>query len=202
MSGQPELKATPCAVGAVSYARVGFVMSRRRIAFGADGFWNWSAIDGGFATGLETDASTELLLARLGFGDDVETISYRDESRGVDRTAILVDGRLEAVLFLGSAAGDAPWRGLMAAWTANRVGDEYRSMLLSGRLDEEASSCGPTVCACFGVGRDAIVAAGHEGAADVRAVGAATKAGTNCGSCIPEIRKILASAPARIAEPV
>ena len=75
-------------------------------------------------------------------------------------------------------------------------------MLLSGRLDEEASSCGPTVCACFGVGRDAIVAAGHEGAADVRAVGAATKAGTNCGSCIPEIRKILASAPARIAEPV
>ena len=55
------------------------------------------------------------------------------------------------------------------------------------------------VCACHGVGLDVITASIAGGAHSVEAVGAACKAGTNCGSCIPEIRKLLPQALARSA---
>ena len=56
---------------------------------------------------------------------------------------------------------------------------------------------GPTVCACHGVGLDVITGVIAAGAGSVEAVGAACKAGTNCGSCIPEIRKLLPEPLAR-----
>jgi assimilatory nitrate reductase catalytic subunit len=55
------------------------------------------------------------------------------------------------------------------------------------------------VCACHGVGADVIAATIAAGAGSVEAVGAACKAGTNCGSCIPEIRKMLPGQTARAA---
>jgi assimilatory nitrate reductase catalytic subunit len=48
------------------------------------------------------------------------------------------------------------------------------------------------VCACFGVGRASIcdaIAAGARNAADV---GVKLKAGTNCGSCLPELKRLIA----------
>ena len=55
-----------------------------------------------------------------------------------------------------------------------------------------------TVCACFSVGlaaiEDAVARAGLVSAAEV---GRALKAGTNCGSCLPEIKAILALAEPR-----
>jgi assimilatory nitrate reductase catalytic subunit len=48
------------------------------------------------------------------------------------------------------------------------------------------------VCACFGVGLAAIqglIATGS--ATTVEAVGLHLKAGTNCGSCQPEIKKLI-----------
>jgi assimilatory nitrate reductase catalytic subunit len=52
---------------------------------------------------------------------------------------------------------------------------------------------GPTVCACFGVGENIIRNAVAAGCATVDAVGQKLKAGTNCGSCQPEIRRIIAA---------
>ena len=48
------------------------------------------------------------------------------------------------------------------------------------------------VCACFGVGRATIcdgIASGARTAADI---GVKLKAGTNCGSCIPELKRLIA----------
>jgi assimilatory nitrate reductase catalytic subunit len=67
-------------------------------------------------------------------------------------------------------------------------------MLLSGRAGEGGASAGPIVCACFGVGRTAIrdaIAAGAQTAAEI---GAQLKAGTNCGSCLPELKRLVAQA--------
>jgi assimilatory nitrate reductase catalytic subunit len=73
--------------------------------------------------------------------------------------------------------------------------------LLSGRAKEPGADPGPTVCSCFGVGRKTIeIAIRQHGLADASAVTACTKAGGNCGSCIPEIRSLLAEARAQAAE--
>jgi assimilatory nitrate reductase catalytic subunit len=48
------------------------------------------------------------------------------------------------------------------------------------------------ICACFGVGLAAIQTLIASGAAiSVEAVGRHLKAGTNCGSCQPEIKKLI-----------
>ncbi|MGB6170340.1 MAG: (2Fe-2S)-binding protein, partial [Xanthobacteraceae bacterium] len=54
------------------------------------------------------------------------------------------------------------------------------------------TAAGRTICACFGVGlrtlHDAIA---QKRLTSVAEIGAALRAGTNCGSCIPELKAIL-----------
>ena len=56
------------------------------------------------------------------------------------------------------------------------------------------------VCACFKVGLEAVRQAVHAGATNVVAIGRALQAGTNCGSCLPELKRIIVDE--RIAHPL
>ena len=69
-------------------------------------------------------------------------------------------------------------------------------MLLSGKSTDGLESRGPIVCACFGVGRTTILAAIAGGARTAAEIGVQLKAGTNCGSCIPEMKRLIAQASA------
>jgi assimilatory nitrate reductase catalytic subunit len=60
-------------------------------------------------------------------------------------------------------------------------------------------SSGPIVCACFGVGRNSISEAIAQGAVTAAEIGTRLKAGTNCGSCIPELKRLIAQADATSA---
>jgi assimilatory nitrate reductase catalytic subunit len=84
-------------------------------------------------------------------------------------------------------------KGLFAADT---LGTDQRRMLLSGKSMDGLANTGPIVCACFGVGRNTIcdtIAGGARSAADI---GTKLKAGTNCGSCIPELKRLIAQTAA------
>jgi assimilatory nitrate reductase catalytic subunit len=74
-------------------------------------------------------------------------------------------------------------------------------MLLSGRSTQGLASAGPIVCACFGVGRATICDAIAAGAATAAEIGMRLKAGTNCGSCIPELKRLIAQANVERPEP-
>ena len=65
-------------------------------------------------------------------------------------------------------------------------------MLLSGKSMDGLANAGPIVCACFGVGRTTISDAIAAGARSVAEIGVTLKAGTNCGSCIPEMKRLIA----------
>ena len=65
--------------------------------------------------------------------------------------------------------------------------------MLAGRPGAGGVDRGPIVCACFGVGANEITCAVARGCTSIAAIGAATQAGTNCGSCRAEIRNILDS---------
>jgi assimilatory nitrate reductase catalytic subunit len=60
-----------------------------------------------------------------------------------------------------------------------------------GRQLGQAFDTSKVICACSGVRLSAVEAAVAKGCASVDAVGEATGAGTNCGSCRPEIAAIL-----------
>jgi assimilatory nitrate reductase catalytic subunit len=81
-------------------------------------------------------------------------------------------------------------------FAAGPLTDDQRRMLLSGKPAQGIASTGPVVCACFGVGRTTIcdaIAAGSRSAAEI---GLKLKAGTNCGSCIPELKRLIAQSGA------
>ena len=78
----------------------------------------------------------------------------------------------------------------LAALLGQPVAPAQRPRLLSGRLG--AVPEGRRVCACLGVSETAIrhAAVTHR-LRSVAELGGLLGAGTNCGSCIPELEKIL-----------
>lgn len=64
-------------------------------------------------------------------------------------------------------------------------------LALAGRSGADQPDPGATICACLNVGVNTVRQAIAEGANSVDALGAATCAGTNCGSCKPELARLL-----------
>jgi assimilatory nitrate reductase catalytic subunit len=85
------------------------------------------------------------------------------------------------------------------AWLDERFGEaasgeslaaEQRRRLLAG-CDDGAANQGPVVCSCHQVGQRAILGAIREGDDSVEALGARLACGTQCGSCIPELKSLI-----------
>jgi assimilatory nitrate reductase catalytic subunit len=84
--------------------------------------------------------------------------------------------------------------------TAEHTNLRKRFALVAGRPGSDKPDPGATVCSCFGVGVNQIVAAVRGGCHSVEAVGKELNAGTNCGSCRAEIRGIIDGCLAAAAE--
>ncbi len=200
VSGQPELKATPAAIAAVAYRARGFVLSRTEVPMPEGWWWAKAAIPGGWGVQFATqDGSREVALALRGLvqAGGYELAEYADHARGRYRCAVYDGARLVASIAVGPSASRPDWEAAKALFAGAEPEAPERRALLSGRA--ATAGAGPTVCACHGVGLDVITGAIRAGAGTVEAVGAACKAGTNCGSCIPEIRKLLAGQTAQAA---
>jgi assimilatory nitrate reductase catalytic subunit len=131
-----------------------------------------------------------------------DVVALEDPASGSLREAFLdADDRLERVLFMASAAARLPepdW--LASLFAAPRLSPAERGFLLHGCAPGRPADAGPLVCACMGVSSNRIAAAIAEGARDEAAVGRATQAGVTCGSCRPEIRRLIRQkAPAEAA---
>jgi assimilatory nitrate reductase catalytic subunit len=102
------------------------------------------------------------------------------------------------VLFVATAGALPPRAWLAELFEAQVLPPEARATLLFGRPPGPVVDKGPMVCACLKVAARTIDEAAHAGARSVEAIGAATGAGTNCGSCRPEIaRRLSALRPAQ-----
>jgi assimilatory nitrate reductase catalytic subunit len=191
LSGQPDAKATPARVVPLQASAFGFIMARQRVTPAGTLYWSRAPFTTGevvhfaLAGTVDMDAWSQ---AQLPGGT---RISVSDPASGVFRTAVLDRGRLQGVVY---AAGSpvlpsTQWLATMFA-RDDIAANEHRS-LLAGRPIAGAADEGRTVCVCFGVGENRIRAAIRAGAGSADAVGRATCAGTNCGSCVPEIRRLV-----------
>ena len=185
-SGQPGFKQTPAAIAAVTVAWRGFAILRGAAGTRPDALWATRvAVPQGElweVAGNGDLAAIERLLP------DGERIEASDPARGTRRIAILDDGRLSAVLFV-TRDGELPPRD----WLAAQLGEAHGPAVLAGRAPGAVVDRGAIVCACFDVGLNTIVTAiARDALVDVAAVGAALRAGTNCGSCRPAIARLIA----------
>jgi assimilatory nitrate reductase catalytic subunit len=193
-SGQPEAKATPAAIAPVAFAFRGFALTRAPVALPRGTWWARVAVPEASGLLLATDDGPETWheRARQMFGDGAELAEYSDMERGVYRVAAFAAGKLAGALFIGPAAGAPQWDAVKPLFEADTLAAEARRVLLSGRSADGLAGAGPIVCACFGVGLATIREAIQSGAArSVEAIGTALRAGTNCGSCLPELKRLV-----------
>lgn len=195
VSGQPGLKRTPVQVKPFAPEWYGFAVSARKPSPQAADYWALSPVEGGWRlelAGLSTPTDWQVFARRLfGFaGESQDWIAYYDGQSGIARLAAFEGDRLVGALFVAPEPV-----ALSRAFLAGALPEEHpgraRFRLLAGQGGADRPDPGIIVCACFQIGANQIAAAIRSGAATtVEAVGEALKAGTNCGSCRSEIRKM------------
>jgi assimilatory nitrate reductase catalytic subunit len=158
-------------------------------------WWARAAVAGGYGYLFADNADLSRWPSWLRAAAEGDVAEYRDLGGGVFRAASFVGDRIEACLFVGPAHDAGDWDVVKQLFAADRVSDDERRMLLSGRSSEGVVSTGPVVCACFGVGRASICDAIADGANTASEIGTKLKAGTNCGSCVPELKRLIAERP-------
>lgn len=126
----------------------------------------------------------------------LELLSYIDRAAGETRLALFDGPRLCAVLFTAPTPVVCDRNFILGQFGMAAGSGLTRLRVLAGRGGAAVADAGPVICACLGVGRTAIVNSirAHGSACSVEAVGTATGAGTNCGSCRPEIRGMIDAA--------
>jgi assimilatory nitrate reductase catalytic subunit len=198
VSGQPEFKHTPARVRAYRETWKGFFLSRDTLnaPSGQDLVWRRIPQDAcqqhefaGRGDASERDATRKALSKGL-IG---EVVAYDDIASGARREAWVRDGRLVAVLFMTTTGRLPPRDWLVDLFAEPLLSSEARSALLFGRPPGASIDRGALVCACLKVGAKVVQASIAAGAITTDAVGVATGAGTNCGSCRPEIARMIAA---------
>ena len=120
---------------------------------------------------------------------------YDDARRGVGRRVRVVDGRLAAVRLSGDTAAETWLREWLVS--AHDVSELGALLLLPGaKAPAGFVSRGRVVCTCFDVAetalRNALAAIDGPAALALAKVQDALQCGTNCGSCLPELKHLAA----------
>ena len=160
ISGQPESKHTPVRIQAYKVAWYAFMLSRQAIEFKEVDYW----------VRAQANACTRYELAGVeavgDWGakartwlDTDELLEYEDRRVGRYRGAKVVDGKLEACLFVAPSF-DLPARSwLLSLFEMGVLDASARASLLAGKPPAGQIDAGRTVCACFSVGVNTITTA-------------------------------------------
>jgi assimilatory nitrate reductase catalytic subunit len=199
VSGEPELKHTPVAIEPFIADWYGVIYSRAAM-LPPSAAW-WTRVQGEQFSRYELvgrkhpDWSREARqMCGAGVGAEVDWIEYYDPASRLYRGAWIVDEKLQACIYIDGRPGlpDRAW--LASLFARRKLDNAARVSLLAGRA-AAGSDQGALVCSCFGVGRNPIARCARElgAAATPTAIGKRLKCGTNCGSCIPDIQRVIAA---------
>ncbi len=188
-SGQPAFKQTPARIEAFACDWRGFLVARSVPAVIGAAYSTRVRVPQGWLVELAGSGDPARLVdALLPRGERIES---SDAARGTLRAVALDGEEVQAALYL-TCTGPLPAR----EWLIEQLVANSASPieLLAGRPARPTPDRGPIICACFDVGAKTITAAAQSGACTVEAIGKATCAGTNCGSCRPAIALLLEQA--------
>ena len=202
VSHQPALKMAQAHAEPFQTTIYGFFVARSRPVLTGIDYWAIAQAAGGVRgeIALAREPAEWLAWIRVVFQlpETANLVTLHDRHSGRRSMALIEDGRLIFALYL------SPDPVLVSRqWAADLLSAEGVSgpVVLAGRPGTDMPDGGPIVCACFSVGSNTIAAAvNDQGCTSVEAVGACTKAGSNCGSCRPEIRSIIEAFRLQAAE--
>ncbi|MDP5306920.1 molybdopterin-dependent oxidoreductase [Paracoccus spongiarum] len=188
VSGQPALKEAGVVIRPYAAVWYGFAASVAPFRPDCD-YWACATSDTGMRAEL---AGTAMVAdwpahARALFGlPDADLSLLSDPSRGTVRLALSLGGIVQAALFCAPSPV-ALSREAVVAMMGSRA-----PQILSGRAALDRPDPGATVCACLNVGVNTILGAiRQQGLCTTGQLGEALGAGSNCGSCRPELQALI-----------
>ena len=188
VSGQPESKASVVAVNKYDARWYGFAVSVDPMHLTAE-YWAQARTPNGYRAEIAGEAviaDWETEARRLFAAPHTDAVVFTDAKRGSARVMLHNDGIVTRALFV-STKPIAVMRDYLATVPGTRAPDA-----LTGQPQSDRPDPGPVLCSCFGIGINTIIDAVEQGhALNVDEIGAVLGAGTNCGSCRPEIAELL-----------
>jgi len=204
VSGQPASKNVAIAARPLKVESYGFAVSFAKPDGLDTAYWALAKAVGGWRLELAFDAApeswTEWCRAHFGIPDPIEPLGYVDAKSGDLRLAFFDGDRLLAAVFLARRPVAVARNWAIEQLSVQHTELAKRFAVVAGRPGAGGMDPGATVCSCFGVGVNQIIAAVRGGCHSLEAVGRKLNAGTNCGSCRAEIRGIIDGCLATAAE--
>lgn len=195
VSGQPEFKHTPVSITPVKYQWHGFMLSRQEFDLGQLEYWSKLREQNNWRYEFSDHGIKDLSwFKRLTMnGHDFEWVEYNDELDGSARYLWFDDSGLQGCIFTALDYEKLPGREwLSEQFTSLEVVIEKRTKLLVATSGPDRPDPGAIVCSCFNVGKNTILDYIQKCSPDnIDTIGKQLKAGTNCGSCKPELKCLL-----------
>ncbi|CAM3147761.1 nitrate reductase [Pseudomonas floridensis] len=122
--------------------------------------------------------------------DDGPVMAYDDPKRAIGKKVRIDDGRITAIRLAGETLAQH-W--LQTLWLEERVDAPLRRWLLAPLSSEPgkgAATRDKTLCNCMNVSQSAVMK-GIECGLDLNQLKQQLGCGTQCGSCVPEIKRLI-----------
>lgn len=201
ISKQPESKHTPVNISPYKAKWHGFIISRHPLILDGidytvlvkgDGYFHYELAGKKNIRNWQSHIASQISQ----YSGKLAWQTYQDDKKSLFRTACFSENNLQAVLLL-SPHSQLPERGWIGSLfnpeRTEPLKSNERLALLTGKPPLGTPDVGKIICACFNVGEKTILSAiKNRGLISYQAVGKSCKAGTNCGSCVPEIKELLA----------
>ncbi|WP_198263601.1 nitrate reductase [sulfur-oxidizing endosymbiont of Gigantopelta aegis] len=200
ISGQPESKQGIANIKTCQANWYAFMITRRTPELQFSNYWSRSRGKGYWRyelAGLQAPKDwSEHAHNLLGHNVDNENwLEFYDKTRNHYRAVKMSGKRLDSCLFIYPDINLPPRDWLISLFHKDEITQEERNNLLRGEALNAHEDTGKIICACFNVGEKTINdCIKKQGLKTVDAIGEQLKAGTNCGSCKPELAELLKNA--------
>ncbi|MDH5389221.1 MAG: molybdopterin-dependent oxidoreductase [Gammaproteobacteria bacterium] len=197
ISGQPEFKHTPVQVTPYNAAWYGFILSRDMIETASFSYWARSRRQGLWhyelaGNQMADDWANYARQLLCSDAQGVEWSEFFDSSKQTYRGARFIDGQLDSCAFIGTGYHLPPRDWLIELFSKDIVDRQERMRVLSGTPGVGQEDAGKIVCSCFSVGRNTLCKKIKQMKLTTpEQIGEHLQAGTNCGSCMPELRELI-----------
>ena len=127
--------------------------------------------------------------ALLGMTDDIPMLNYRDAKRGISKRILVEGDQIIGVRLVGEILATEWLKGVM---TQGHLTEELRRWALAPLSAPPTGqrSRGKIICSCLDVAENEIMDVITLGA-DLDTLQSKLKCGTECGSCVPELKRLL-----------
>ncbi len=204
ISGQPESKYAFVGVQGSKVQRWVALISREPLPTGPFDFWVKTPVTDGWYylmadTTVPTQCSEQAWLEwlhglqqglRQSGEHRLEKIELSNTVSGDYRALLCHDPRIEIALFSGRERGLLPDTEWLQSLLNHKV--DPQSWRLLARQETAAFTANRVICSCFRISEQQIIGAIDKGARSAEDLGRLLRCGTNCGSCIPELKQLVA----------